>query len=65
MGRTVSQSIDKGSSVMLRLTIKTFYPPKPPLPLMHIDTTWKFKEWKFKEMIAFRDATVKRHWGCA
>jgi sulfate adenylyltransferase subunit 2 len=50
---------------MLRLTIKTFYPPKPPLPLMHIDTTWKFKEWKFKEMIAFRDATVKRHWGCA
>ena len=43
-------SIGKDSSVMLHLAMKAFYPAKPPFPLMHIDTTWKFKE-----MIAFRD----------
>jgi len=43
-------SIGKDSSVMLRLAIKAFYPAKPPFPLMHIDTTWKFRE-----MIEFRD----------
>lgn len=43
-------SIGKDSSVMLRLALKAFYPAKPPFPLMHIDTTWKFRE-----MIAFRD----------
>lgn len=48
-------SIGKDSSVMLQLALKAFYPSKPPFPLMHIDTTWKFKE-----MIAFRDATAKR-----
>jgi sulfate adenylyltransferase subunit 2 len=48
-------SIGKDSSVMLHLAMKAFYPAKPPFPLMHIDTTWKFKE-----MIAFRDATTRR-----
>jgi sulfate adenylyltransferase subunit 2 len=48
-------SIGKDSSVMLHLAMKAFYPAKPPFPLMHIDTTWKFRE-----MIAFRDATVQR-----
>ena len=48
-------SIGKDSGVMLHLAVKAFYPSKPPFPLMHVDTTWKFKE-----MIAFRDATVKR-----
>ena len=43
-------SIGKDSSVMLRLALKAFYPAKPPFPLMHIDTTWKFRE-----MITFRD----------
>jgi sulfate adenylyltransferase subunit 2 len=43
-------SIGKDSAVMLHLTLKAFYPGKPPFPLMHIDTTWKFKE-----MIEFRD----------
>lgn len=43
-------SIGKDSSVMLRLALKAFYPGKPPFPLMHIDTTWKFRE-----MIEFRD----------
>jgi sulfate adenylyltransferase subunit 2 len=43
-------SIGKDSSVMLHLARKAFYPSKPPFPLMHIDTTWKFKE-----MIEFRD----------
>ncbi|MEX0941974.1 MAG: sulfate adenylyltransferase subunit CysD [Pseudomonadales bacterium] len=43
-------SIGKDSSVMLHLAMKAFYPGKPPFPLMHVDTTWKFKE-----MIAFRD----------
>lgn len=43
-------SIGKDSSVMLHLALKAFYPGKPPFPLMHIDTTWKFRE-----MIQFRD----------
>lgn len=43
-------SIGKDSSVMLRLALKAFYPARPPFPLMHIDTTWKFRE-----MIEFRD----------
>jgi sulfate adenylyltransferase subunit 2 len=48
-------SIGKDSSVMLHLAMKAFYPSKPPFPLMHVDTTWKFRE-----MIAFRDETAKR-----
>ncbi|MBF6649502.1 sulfate adenylyltransferase subunit CysD [Methylobacter sp. BlB1] len=47
-------SIGKDSAVMLHLTMKAFYPGKPPFPLMHVDTTWKFKE-----MIEFRDRMVK------
>src|SRR5439155_22134151 len=37
-------SIGKDSSVMLYLATKAFYPAKPPLPLLHVDTTWKFRE---------------------
>ena len=48
-------SIGKDSGVMLHLAQKAFYPGKLPFPLLHVDTTWKFKE-----MIAFRDATAKR-----
>ena len=48
-------SIGKDSSVLLHLALKAFYPAKPPFPLLHIDTTWKFRE-----MIAFRDATARR-----
>jgi sulfate adenylyltransferase subunit 2 len=47
-------SIGKDSSVMLHLAMKAFYPSKPPFPLLHVDTTWKFRE-----MYEFRDATVK------
>jgi len=47
-------SIGKDSSVMLHLAQKAFYPAKIPFPLVHIDTTWKFKE-----MIAFRDRCAK------
>jgi len=47
-------SIGKDSSVMLHLAMKAFYPAKPPFPLLHVDTTWKFKE-----MIEFRDRRVK------
>ena len=47
-------SIGKDSSVMLHLAMKAFYPEKPPFPLMHIDTTWKFRE-----MIEFRDKIAK------
>ncbi|WP_017364128.1 sulfate adenylyltransferase subunit CysD, partial [Methylococcus capsulatus] len=43
-------SIGKDSAVMLHLAMKAFYPGKPPFPLMHVDTTWKFRD-----MIAFRD----------
>jgi sulfate adenylyltransferase subunit 2 len=48
-------SIGKDSSVLLHLALKAFYPAKPPFPLLHIDTTWKFRE-----MIAFRNATAQR-----
>jgi sulfate adenylyltransferase subunit 2 len=43
-------SVGKDSSVLLHLALKAFYPAKPPFPLLHIDTTWKFRD-----MIAFRD----------
>ena len=46
-------SIGKDSAVMLHLAMKAFYPAKPPFPLLHVDTGWKFRE-----MIAFRDAMV-------
>jgi sulfate adenylyltransferase subunit 2 len=48
-------SIGKDSSVMLHLAMKAFYPGRPPFPLLHIDTTWKFRE-----MIAFRDREAAR-----
>ena len=48
-------SIGKDSSVMLHLAMKAFHPSKPPFPLLHVDTTWKFRE-----MIAFRDQTAAR-----
>jgi sulfate adenylyltransferase subunit 2 len=48
-------SIGKDSSVMVHLARKAFAPAKPPFPLLHIDTGWKFRE-----MIAFRDATMRR-----
>jgi len=48
-------SVGKDSSVLLHLAMKAFYPSKPPFPLLHVDTRWKFKE-----MIAFRDATAER-----
>jgi sulfate adenylyltransferase subunit 2 len=49
-------SIGKDSSVMLHLARKAFYPAKPPFSLLHVDTTWKFKE-----MIAFRDAMAAQY----
>jgi sulfate adenylyltransferase subunit 2 len=48
-------SIGKDSSVMLHLAMKAFYPSLPPFPLLHVDTTWKFRE-----MIKFRDETVAK-----
>ena len=48
-------SVGKDSSVMLHLAIKAFHPAKLPFPLLHVDTTWKFRE-----MIAFRDETARR-----
>ncbi len=47
-------SVGKDSAVMLHLAYKAFYPSRPPFPLLHVDTTWKFKE-----MIAFRDRKAK------
>jgi sulfate adenylyltransferase subunit 2 len=47
-------SIGKDSSVMVHLALKAFYPSKPPFPLLHVDTTWKFRE-----MIAFRDELTR------
>lgn len=48
-------SIGKDSAVMLHLALKAFAPGKPPFPLLHVDTTWKFRE-----MIEFRDQRVKQ-----
>ncbi len=49
-------SVGKDSSVMLHLALKAFYPGRPPFPFLHVDTTWKFRE-----MIEFRDAQMKKH----
>ncbi len=48
-------SIGKDSAVLLHLALKAFYPGKLPFPLLHVDTTWKFRE-----MITFRDETARR-----
>src|SRR5579871_5451263 len=48
-------SIGKDSSVMLHLAMKAFHPARPPFPLLHVDTTWKFRE-----MYAFRDEMASR-----
>src|SRR5579863_3086849 len=48
-------SIGKDSSVLLHLALKAFQPGRLPFPLLHVDTTWKFRE-----MIAFRDQTARR-----
>src|SRR5947207_10273432 len=47
-------SIGKDSSVLLHIARKALYPAKLPFPLLHVDTTWKFRE-----MIAFRDRTAR------
>ncbi|GGB49977.1 sulfate adenylyltransferase subunit 2 [Roseibium aquae] len=49
-------SIGKDSGVMLHLAMKAFYPSKPPFPLLHVDTTWKFRD-----MITFRDNIAKEY----
>src|SRR5687767_15938930 len=49
-------SIGKDSSVMLHLALKAFYPSKPPFPLLHVDTTWKFQD-----MIRHRDMVAERY----
>src|SRR6056297_4154484 len=51
-------SIGKDSSVMLQLALKAFAPAKPPFPLLHVDTTYKFRE-----MIQFRDKFIKEDLG--
>ena len=48
-------SIGKDSAAMLHVALKAFYPAKPPFPLLHVDTTWKFRE-----MIRFRDSLAER-----
>ena len=51
-------SIGKDSAVMLQLAMKAFYPARPPFPLLHVDTTWKFRE-----MIEFRENYVRKELG--
>ena len=51
-------SIGKDSSVMVHLALKAFYPAKPPFPLLHVDTTWKFRE-----MIKFREEYARQELG--
>ncbi|HEY4457235.1 MAG TPA: sulfate adenylyltransferase subunit CysD [Pseudonocardiaceae bacterium] len=49
-------SVGKDSSVLLHLALKAFYPGKPPFPLLHVDTTWKFRQ-----MYEFRDKVAAEH----
>ena len=49
-------SIGKDSGVMLHLAVKAFYPSKPPFPLLHVDT-----KWKFRDMIRHRDSIAQRY----
>ncbi|MFO0913993.1 MAG: sulfate adenylyltransferase subunit CysD [Pirellulales bacterium] len=51
-------SIGKDSAVMVHLAMKAFYPAKPPFPLLHVDTTWKFRD-----MIKFRDEYAAKELG--
>ncbi len=51
-------SIGKDSSVMVHLALKAFYPAKPPFPLLHVDTTWKFQD-----MYRFREEYAKKELG--
>ncbi|MAP74069.1 MAG: sulfate adenylyltransferase subunit CysD [Planctomycetaceae bacterium] len=51
-------SVGKDSSVMVHLAMKAFYPAKPPFPLLHVDTTWKFRE-----MIQFREEYARKELG--
>ena len=51
-------SVGKDSSVMVQLALKAFHPAKPPFPLMHVDTTWKFQE-----MIEFRETYARQELG--
>src|SRR4029077_469557 len=51
-------SIGKDSAVMVQLALKAVHPAKPPCPLLHVDTTWKFRE-----MIEFRERYVRRELG--
>ena len=51
-------SVGKDSSVMVHLAMKAFYPAKPPFPLLHVDTTWKFRE-----MIEFRESYARQELG--
>lgn len=51
-------SIGKDSSVMVQLAMKAFFPAKPPFPLLHVDTTWKFRE-----MIKFREEYARKELG--
>ncbi|MEY3142253.1 MAG: Sulfate adenylyltransferase subunit 2, partial [Planctomycetota bacterium] len=51
-------SIGKDSAVLLQLAMKAFYPAKPPFPLLHVDTTWKFRD-----MYKFRDEYVAKELG--
>ncbi|MAQ90406.1 MAG: sulfate adenylyltransferase subunit CysD [Pirellulaceae bacterium] len=51
-------SVGKDSSVMVHLALKAFYPAKPPFPLLHVDTTWKFRE-----MIQFREEYARKELG--
>ena len=51
-------SVGKDSAVLVHLALKAFYPAKPPFPLMHVDTTWKFRE-----MIEFRENYARKELG--
>src|SRR3546814_20740418 len=52
-------SVGKDSSILLHLLVKAFYPARPPIPLLHVDTGWKFGEIDRKSVVSGKSGSVR------
>ena len=55
-------SVGKDSSVLLHLLVKAFYPARPPIPMLHVDTGWKFGEMRRKQVSSFAPTPTRMAW---